>query len=47
MLAQAGVTDTYRQLHINVALNVWCLACAGAGTLLADKMGETLLPLGA
>ncbi|KUL82873.1 hypothetical protein ZTR_09022 [Talaromyces verruculosus] len=37
---------TYGQLQINVALNVWCLACAGAGTLLADKIGRKPLAIG-
>jgi hypothetical protein len=46
MLSQAGVTDTYSQLQINVALNVWCLACAGAGTLLADKIRRKPLATG-
>lgn len=46
MLSQAGVTDTYSQLQINVALNVWCLACAGTGTLLADKIGRKPLAIG-
>ncbi|KAF3406253.1 Lactose permease [Talaromyces pinophilus] len=46
MLSQAGVTDTYSQLQINVALNVWCLACAGVGTLLADKIRRKPLSTG-
>ncbi|PCG89006.1 General substrate transporter [Penicillium occitanis (nom. inval.)] len=36
----------YRQLQINVALNVWCLACAGVGTLLADKIRRKPLATG-
>ncbi|KAF5707592.1 MFS sugar transporter [Fusarium mundagurra] len=46
MLSQAGITDTYRQLQINIALNVWCFACAVAGTLLADKIGRKPLGIG-
>ena len=46
MLSQAGVSDIYSQLQINVALNVWCLACASAGTLLADKIGRKPLAIG-
>lgn len=46
MLSRAGVTDTYSQLQINVALNVWCLACAGAGTFLADTIGRKPLAIG-
>ncbi|KAF5677102.1 MFS sugar transporter [Fusarium circinatum] len=46
MLSQAGVTDTYSQLQINIALNVWCFACAVAGTLLADKIGRKPLGIG-
>ncbi|KLP13821.1 hexose transporter protein [Fusarium fujikuroi] len=46
MLSQAGVTDTYSQLQINIALNVWCFACAVVGTLLADKIGRKPLGIG-
>ncbi|KAF5962333.1 hexose transporter protein [Fusarium bulbicola] len=34
------------QLQINIALNVWCFACAVAGTLLAHKLGRKPLGIG-
>ncbi|RMZ87271.1 hypothetical protein DV736_g5501, partial [Chaetothyriales sp. CBS 134916] len=46
MLSQAGITDTLRQLQINIVLNLWCLICAGAGTLFADKIGRKTLGIG-
>lgn len=46
MLAQAGITDTLTQLQINIVLNLWCLICAGVGTLLADKIGRKPLAIG-
>ncbi|KAH8689437.1 MFS sugar transporter-like protein [Talaromyces proteolyticus] len=46
MLSQAGISDTYSQLQINIALNVWCLACAGTGTLIADRVGRKMLAIG-
>lgn len=39
-LDTAGITDTVAQLKANVVLNVWCLACALAGTQLAAKWGR-------
>ncbi|KAK5989368.1 Lactose permease-like protein [Cladobotryum mycophilum] len=39
-LNTAGITNSNDQLKANVVLNVWCLACAFAGTHLAAKWGR-------
>ncbi|KAI0010673.1 putative hexose carrier protein [Xylariaceae sp. FL0662B] len=39
-LESAGITNSTDQLKANVVLNVWCLACALAGTHLAAQWGR-------
>ncbi|KAL7619702.1 hypothetical protein AAE478_010244 [Parahypoxylon ruwenzoriense] len=39
-LTTAGITNSNDQLKANVVLNVWCLACALAGTNLAAQWGR-------
>lgn len=39
-LNSAGVTSSLAQLKANVVLNVWCLACAVAGTQLLVRWGR-------
>ncbi|KAI2635871.1 putative hexose carrier protein [Hypomontagnella submonticulosa] len=39
-LSTAGITDSTDQLKANVVLNVWCLACALAGTHLVAQWGR-------
>ncbi|KAI1249684.1 hypothetical protein MGN70_009297 [Eutypa lata] len=39
-LESAGIVDSNEQLKANVVLNVWCLACALAGTHMAAEWGR-------
>lgn len=45
MLAQAGVTDSKKQLQVNVILSCWSLIVAVIGSLLMDVVGRRTMTL--
>ncbi|KAJ3752005.1 sugar transporter [Lentinula raphanica] len=40
MLSNAGITDTTKQLQINIILNAFCLVCSVFGTYFIDRWGR-------
>jgi Na+/proline symporter len=45
MLTQAGVTDSKKQLQVNVILSCWSLVVAVIGSLLMDVVGRRTMTL--